>query len=226
MRNVASWILAMLVPLALIGAGVRTLLTHTFLQIEYGMPGFPPDEYGFSMADRLHWGAYGIDYLLNNADISFLGNLQLADGMPLFNARELSHMRDVKRVTHAVLEAWCGVLALLVGLGVWAWRAGWWTWFRRGLRWGGEGTLLLALAVGIVGTIGASGSGDLFWQFFSDFHGLFFSGDSWLFAYSDSLIRLYPIRFWQDAVLYIGIIAATGALALVFLTGRPRKPGA
>jgi uncharacterized membrane protein len=33
---------------------------------------------------------------------------------------------------------------------------------------------------------------------------LFFSGDTWLFAYSDTLIRLFPIRFWEDCFIYIG----------------------
>jgi integral membrane protein (TIGR01906 family) len=34
---------------------------------------------------------------------------------------------------------------------------------------------------------------------FTQFHALFFEGDSWLFRYSDTLIRLYPERFWVDA---------------------------
>ena len=76
---------------------------------------------------------------------------------------------------------------------------------------------LLALTIGVIATIGASGSGDMFWQFFSDFHGLFFTGNSWLFADSTTLIRLYPLQFWQDAVLYIGIVAAAGGLGCVFI---------
>jgi uncharacterized membrane protein len=69
----------------------------------------------------------------------------------------------------------------------------------------------------LVGTVGASGSGDVFWQFFTDFHGLFFKGQSWLFPDSDTLIRLYPLKFWEDAVLYNGVIAALGAFACVFV---------
>ena len=52
-----------------------------------------------------------------------------------------------------------------------------------------------------------------FWQFFTDFHGLFFSGNSWQFLYSDTLIRLFPLRFWQDAFLFAGIIDILGGLA-------------
>ena len=105
-------------------------------------------------------------------------------------------------------------LALIALIGLSAWRAGWLGTFRAGVRIGGVLTLAIAGIAGVLGTLGASGSGALFWEFFSGFHGLFFSGDSWLFEYSDSLIRLYPLRFWQDSLLYIGLLAAVAAAAL------------
>jgi integral membrane protein (TIGR01906 family) len=211
-----GWLITLLIPLALIGLGVRVLLTPLFPNIEYRLPDFPADEYGFTMQDRLHWGPYGINYLLNNADISYLGDLKFADGKPLFNERELSHMHDVKAVTQNFLHIWYVVLVILVLLGIWAWRSKWLPAFRQSLIRGAWLTLGLAVVVGMIATIGTSGSGDLFWQFFSGFHGLFFSGSSWLFEYSDTLIRLYPLKFWEDAVLYIGLVTALGALALVF----------
>jgi integral membrane protein (TIGR01906 family) len=213
-----------LVPLALIGLGVRLLLTRAFTQIEYTLPGFPPDEYGFLTQDRLHWGPYGVDYLLNDSDISYLRDLRFADGSPLFNQRELSHMHDVKVVTRGILRAWYFIIAVLLGLGLGAWRFKSLGAYREGLRGGGWLTLALAATVGLVATIGAAGSGDLFWTFFSDFHAVFFKGDSWLFLDSDTLIRLYPVKFWQDAVLCIGIIAAIGAIALIVGLRDRRRP--
>jgi integral membrane protein (TIGR01906 family) len=213
---VLSWLITLMVPLALLGLGVRVLLTPAFPQFEYRLPNFPADDYGFTTADRLRWGTDGIKYLLNGSDISYLGALKFQDGSPLFSDRELSHMHDVKAVTQGFLRAWYAVLAVLLLIAVWAWRAGWGWAFLVGARRGGKLTLLLALAVGAIGTVGASGSGDIFWEFFSDFHGLFFTGESWLFSYSDTLIRLYPLQFWQDAVLYIGVITAVAAAALAF----------
>jgi uncharacterized membrane protein len=55
---------------------------------------------------------------------------------------------------------------------------------------------------------------DVFCNFFSGFHSLFFEGDSWLFLYSDTLIRLFPIRFWQDVFLWAAVIALGGGIAL------------
>ncbi len=54
----------------------------------------------------------------------------------------------------------------------------------------------------------------MFWKFFTLFHQVFFEGDSWLFLYSDTLIRLFPIRFWQDAVLAAAVISLGGGLGL------------
>ena len=213
---ILSWLITILTPLILIGLGIRLLMTPIFPNIEYRLPWFPKDDFGFTTADRLRWGPYGINYLLNNADVSYLGNLKFSDGSPLFNERELSHMHDVKGVMQGFLNIWYLTLAIIILLGVWAWRKDWLSDYRSGLMRGGWLTLVLAFTIGVIATLGASGNGDMFWTFFEDFHGLFFKGDTWLFPYSDTLIRLYPLQFWQDAVLYIGIIAAVGALALAF----------
>jgi integral membrane protein (TIGR01906 family) len=214
---VISWLITLAIPFALIGLGIRILLTPIFPNIEYRMPYFPPDDYGFSTQDRLHWGMYGINYLINNADISYLGDLKFSDGTPLFTEPELSHMHDVKVVVQKFLDIWYGVLVVLILLGIWAWRGKWLSIFSQGLRRGGWLTLLLAVTIGVIATIGASGNGDLFWNFFADFHHLFFQGNSWLFPDSDTLIRLYPLQFWQDAVLSIGIISALGGLGFAFI---------
>ena len=99
-----AFIVTLLTPIALLGLGLRLLLSPLFLQIEYNMPYFPADEYGFTKQDRLHWAPYAVEYLVNSADISYLGDLKFEDGSPLYNERELSHMQDVKRVTQGALQ--------------------------------------------------------------------------------------------------------------------------
>jgi len=214
--NILSWLVAILVPIALIGLGLRVLLTHTFLQVEYNMPYFPSDPYGFTKEDRLHWAPYAVDYLVNNADISYLGDLKFEDGSPLYNERELSHMADVKRVTQGALNVWYISLALLVMLGVWSWRGDWMQTFRLGLIRGGWLMVGLAGVIGVIVIVGILINPNIFWNFFAGFHALFFEGDSWLFLYSDTLIRLFPLRFWQDAFLYAAVIALGGGFGLAF----------
>ena len=205
--RILAWSITILLPLALTFLGLRLLLTHAFLEVEYRTPGFPADEYGFTLQDRLHWSKISVDYLLNNADISFLGKLTFPDGSALFNPRELSHMQDVKKVVQPVLWIGYGVWLFMLAMGLWAGFGGWWPEFMRGIRRGGW------LTVGIVVVIGIF-AGISFWQFFTVFHELFFSGNSWLFLYSDTLIRLFPLPFWEDAFLFAGVLDVIGGLAL------------
>jgi integral membrane protein (TIGR01906 family) len=212
--TILSYLVTILIPVALIGIGLRALLTPLFLQVEYNMPYFPPDDFGFTKADRLKWAPYALNYLTNSADISYLGNLKFDDGKPLYNERELSHMNDVKRVTQGVLKVWYLSLAALALLGIWAWAGGWWQVYRLGLMRGGWLMVILAVIVGLIAVIGISIDPNLFFSFFTGFHHLFFEGDSWLFLFSDTLIRLFPIRFWQDAFLWAAMIALGGGIAL------------
>ena len=52
--------------------------------------------------------------------------------------------------------------------------------------------------------------------FFVQFHEALFTGDTWLFPDSDTLIRLYPDVFWSD---FGGILAGLTVLQAVLLTG-------
>lgn len=206
-----SYLTTLLTPIFLLGLGLRILLTPLFFTIEYRMPYFPPDQYGFTLEDRLHYAPYAIDYLLNSAEISYLGDLTFDDGSSLFNERELSHMLDVKVVTKAALNVWYVVVATLAGLGAWARFGKWWQAYRLGLKRGGWLMIGLVAAIGLFGVIA-------FQQLFVLFHALFFEGDSWLFLFSDTLIRLFPVQFWRDIFLWAGVISVGGGLILgIFL---------
>jgi len=214
--RILAWLITIFVPFALTFVGLRLLLTPAFPQVEYRTPGFPPDDYGFTLQDRLHWSTISIDYLVNNSDISFLGNLTFPDGSPLFTQDELSHMHDVKGVIQPVLWIEYTVWFLLLGFGLWARFGGWWQEYLRGLKRGGWLTLGLVMVLGILAVTS-------FWQFFTVFHELFFKGNSWLFPTYDTLIRLFPIPFWEHAFLFAGVLDVAGGLVLG-LALRPKHP--
>jgi integral membrane protein (TIGR01906 family) len=214
--NILTFVVSLLTPLALIGLALRILLTPIFYTVEYNMPYFPVDTYGFTKADRMYWAPYAVEYLVNNADSSYLGDLKFPGGAPLYGEREVSHMTDVKNVVKGSLRVWYVSLATLVLLAVLASRGDWKYEYVLALQRGGWWMIGLAVAIGVIAGVGILINPDIFWVFFSWFHSLFFTGDSWLFEYSDTLIRLFPIRFWQDAFLAAAVIALGGGLGLAF----------
>ena len=216
MKKYLSYLISFLTPIALIGIALRILLTPIYFNIEYRMPYFPADEFGFTLQDRLHWAPYAVEYLVNSADISYLGDLQLEGGIPLYNERELSHMADVKNVVQGALRVCYSALAILILLAVLAWRGEWISEYINSLRRGGMWMIGLAIALGLIAGVGITINPNVFWGFFAFFHSLFFTGDSWLFYFSDTLIRLFPIRFWEDAFLAAAILALGGGIALAF----------
>ena len=216
LSNILSYLVSLLVPLALIGTALRILLSPIYINVEYRMPYFPVDEYGMTQQDRLQWAPFALEYLVNNADISYLGDLKFDDGTPLYNERELSHMADVKNVVINALGVWTISLIILAVLAIFAKRGKWTPDYVNGLRRGGMWMIGLATALGLVAGVGILINPDVFWQFFTLFHQVFFTGDSWLFYYSDTLIRLFPMRFWEDAFLWAAILALGGGIGLAF----------
>lgn len=212
---VLSIIVTAIIPFFLLITAIRVMITPLYARIEYNSPGFPEDTFGFTKEDRLYWSEFAINYLINDSDIAYLGDLRFPDGRPLYNQRELSHMVDVKMLVQAAYRAWWMMLAVLAGLGVWAWRGGWSGEYLRGVWRGGWATLGLIVAVLVLVAIS-------FQALFTQFHRLFFTGDTWIFEWSDTLIRLFPMRFWRDAFILVGAVTISGAL-LCILGGRKTK---
>ena len=206
-RRWLSWIVAILVPVVLILTSVRLLMTPAFVNLEYRTPNFPSDPYGFTQEDRLYWSQIALDYLLNDEGISYLENLQFEDGSQVYNARELKHMVDVKNVLQAALLVWYASLISIFLLGIWAYWGAWWDEYKHGLARGGWITVLL-IAVTLVGVLIA------FSVLFVFFHQVFFDSGTWVFRFSDTLIRLFPERFWRDTFIAIGMLSIAGGLAL------------
>jgi integral membrane protein (TIGR01906 family) len=207
--RILSAVGAVLVPFFLIIFAVRLMINPLFARIEYARPNFPQDEYGFNREERLEYSRYAILYLVNNADIDYLADLTFTDGSPLFNQRELDHMVDVKVLITWLLNIWYGVTFVLGGLLILFRRTLRWAQFRRAMGTGGIITIAVLSFVGLLVAIN-------FQWFFTQFHFLFFEGDTWLFYSSDTLIRLFPMQFWLDAAIGVILITLIGAGLLIW----------
>jgi integral membrane protein (TIGR01906 family) len=198
-NRIGLWGISILVPVILLMTSVRILLNPALLEFEYLQKTFPADTYGFTIEDRLKWGNISVQYLLNDEELSFLGDQQFDDGTPLYNDRELSHMLDVKILVQQMIRAWYLLMILFIATAIYAWQADWMRNFLFSLKRGGWITLGL---IGAILLLIVSSFNELF----TGFHRIFFQGDTWLFLYSDSLIRLFPMRFWQDAFIWMAVI--------------------
>lgn len=193
-----KFLVSLSIPVLISVALIRLLLTPLFTSVEYRMPYFPEDSYGFSLEERLKYGQITRRYLVSDQGADVLRDLKFNNGEPLYLEREISHLVDVKNVLQGAFRAWWISLAVFLGglSGIVFWgeedpgtplsRGGWLT----------VGLVIFLLVFSLLS----------FNSLFTRFHQVFFEGDSWLFRYSDTLIRLFPIRFWQDVFILFGLL--------------------
>jgi len=215
--KITSWFITITLPFVLIMFSVRVLFTPLFLSFEYNFPGFPEDSYGFTTEQRMQWGSESINYLFDRSNSSSLSELKFEDGSSIYNDREISHMVDVKVLLNQTLNIFYIILGAYFLIFVFLFKKKSLKFLLQGISSGGW------LTIGLIGFI-IAGIAISFDQLFTLFHKLFFTGDTWLFNYSDTLIRLFPMRLWQDAFIMMGAITLIIAIICVVL-GKKSKPG-
>lgn len=205
--TIIRWLVILSMPFFLGLGMIRAIIAWDYPAFEY--PRIAPDPYGFSNAERLELARGTLAYLQRPEParevIHMLESLRLpGTDQPLYNEREIGHMIDVKNVadgmkrvaTAAGAVVAAGLAVLLIPRATRAY--GWRTVFLAGLA---TVIALAAIALAIL----------IAWPiFFVQFHELLFPPETWTFAYTDSLIRLFPEQFWFD----VGVIASVGTLVL------------
>jgi integral membrane protein (TIGR01906 family) len=199
-------LIAAVVPPVLVVNAFRVLATDSFVRFELGR--IPPDLYGFSDDQRQALALTGLRSIRpGSAGIALLERATLPDGSPAFDHRELTHMHDVRRLFGAALRLQLVVLVVVAVLGLVLARTRLRTAVPTGLLAGALATLAIAVLAVPVILLGFDG-------FFTRFHEVFFEGDSWRFSTADTLIRLYPERFWEDVSQLAAAIVVGQALVL------------
>jgi integral membrane protein (TIGR01906 family) len=218
MRNIINRILKMLpvllMPILLILGSARLLATNAYLAFEYGKASFPPDLYGFTPQQRFELASTNIHYVRAHLPADALAK-QTLDGTAVYNPREVSHMADVQSVFQIILRVWQVAFIVLLLLGFVFWQNGEQVSLASALQAGG------LLTSGIILTIAALAV--FAWQTWFDlFHRFLFVPGSWLFSYSDTLIRLFPVKFWSDATLTISVLSLVEGLIMALIGQRWR----
>jgi integral membrane protein (TIGR01906 family) len=209
--SAAAVILAL--PWFLALTSLLPLISPAFLRLQYARPDVPPSS-RFTPEERQTVAEAAAHYLISGEGIDYLANIADADGTPLFNDRELTHMVDVKillgkaiKIDIVLALVLAASLAILLG--------------REDTRHRTPFYLLVGALVAPTLAVAAMIVVPLqFRWFFVEFHHVFFEGESWLFPRSDTLIQLFPEQFWFDAlqawlflILALSITLAVGAYA-------------
>lgn len=175
------------------------------------------------------FGGISRKYILNREGIEYLAELQFPNGQQaagscedyllprdcsyLYNDRELHHMVDAKVIARYAIWFLWGSLIFIFGMGYWAKKSKGWQEFKIALARGGWLTVGLVIILLIYVALN-------FNQLFITFHEIFFASGTWVFRFSDSLIRLFPVNFWRDAFIWIGVIALGSGASLGYFLGR------
>lgn len=208
---VLSLVVTLAVPVVLLGNGLWLLTNGWYVHAEYARPGFPGDRYGFTKAERTELALVGLDSIhpFNGAGVQVLSDARLPDGQAAFGAREIQHMSDVRGLVGKVLLAHLLALSAIVIVWFAARARGLHGVVSTGLWRGSVLTLALAAAIGLAMLVS-------FDWFFVQFHEALFTGDTWRFAPTDTLLRLYPDAFWSD---FGGVLAGLTVLQAIVLGG-------
>jgi len=210
--RILKTLLVLFIPIILVLGSARLLATNAYLAFEYGKTSFPPDSYGFTPQQRFDLASSNIHYVRAHLPGDALSNETL-NGAPVYNEREVTHMLDVQAVFQAVLRVWQLAFILLLFFGFVFWQTGERKAFASAIQSGGLLTSGIILTIALMALFA--------WQTWFDlFHRFFFVRGSWLFSYSDTLIRLFPINFWFDATLTISFLSFIGGLLIALLGWR------
>ncbi len=198
-------------PVTLILAPMHLFTTPGFVSYEYGLSHVPAS-IRFDAEERLAISDVILDYVRGRVTREELEAVRTTSQEQALNDREVDHLQDVAEVMQG-LSAASGLAFSLAGLGI-VYLAS-----RRK-----PALLGSALSIGaglsgaiIIAVVGASLID--FDTFFRAFHGIFFAEGTWLFYYEDTLIQLYPLPFWVDAVWKMGAIILAAMIA-VFAIGQ------
>ena len=199
----------LLIPILIILTAARLLATDRYLASEYGKASFPPDPFGFTDRQRFILASTNIHYVRAHLPIDELSK-QTLNSMPVYSPREVSHMADVQTIFQLTLRVWWVAFILILLSGFILWRNEKRRMLASAIQSGGLLTSGLILTIALLAVFA--------WQFwFNTFHLIFFKPGSWLFSYSDALIRLFPAEFWFDATLTISFLSFVGGLALALI---------
>ena len=205
-RWVAAAVFIVCIPVFLVLTNVRIATTeervYGYAFSAYDIPavtGIPRPE-----LDR---AAHELVQYLTSSDPDSLLDIRVhvtgGESQPLYNEREILHMRDVKRLFQFVFRvhevAFAYILVYVAGVYLWSREQS----LRRLARQAVVAGIATAVALGVAAVAMLIG----FDQLFLAFHLVSFANDFWqLDPATDRLVQMFPEGFWFDVSIGVGVL--------------------
>ncbi len=207
-KVLASLLVVVLSPIVFVGVPTRLAFNEWFIEWEYSKADFPKDRYGLEDSYRKYLAKLGLRAVLSDEGMEEFKRAKLPNGKKAFTPREVKHMEDVKRLLSLFfpflyISILLSALALLcIGDG----------------RLIGKTLIASSLFSFFLVTAVAVLSVTNYDLAFELFHNYVFDPYSWRFRYTDTLLRIYPMKLWYDGTLFV--LTSAGLLSLLsLLTG-------
>ena len=182
-------------PFWILGISAKLTFQDWFIEYEYSKRDFPKDRWGLSDNIRKDLAKLGLKAVLSKEGLEEFKKARLPTGRKAFRKKEIKHMEDVNRflskfffLSYVFSIFW---LIVLVFQKKRAWKL---------LLYSSIYTFLFFAFVSLI--VFAS-----YEKAFEMFHNYFFGKTSWRFSNYDTLLRIYPMKFWFDGTVVLAIIA-------------------
>ena len=192
-RRIALLVIILLSPVIFLGIPVRLAFTETYLEWYYSSHNLPPDRWGMMKEESLRLAKIGLRSVLSEKGLKEFRKARLPNGRRAFNEREIRHMMDVKTLLDRFFKAF--YLSLLVSFLI--------TMIIKDLKFVSKALIFGSLFSLTLFTTAGALSYLFYSKAFELFHNLFFDPVSWRFRYTDTLLRIYPMKLWFDSTMYV-----------------------
>ena len=217
-HTILSWVLVLIIPLMLISSVAKVEMQFlSFYQYQYEKNGIS-EITGFSNEELMLITRHLVQFFNNKADSAQLIVEKKSKPFYLFHDYEIEHLNDVKTLFHSLFQVLIITLSYFTAYLIFTMvsrNKNRWYYFWKGLRNGNILTLVLLIALGVVVFLG-------FNNIFIKFHYLVFgdpASSPWILdPRTDYLIMMYPLNFWQDAVVMGIAVISIVALLLALMS--------
>ena len=202
-RKVFLVISLLTAPLWIVGFSTRMAFSDWFIDFEYSKEDFPEDRWGMPDEIRKELAKLGLQAVLSDEGLERFKEARLPNGNRAFREKEIKHMEDVKNflkiffpLSYVAFILWFGSFVFL--------REDRW----KALFYSGVFTVGLIFAAGIISYIDYN-------LVFTVFHDHIFGEYTWRFRLKDTLLRIYPMKFWFDGTFFVISLSLLISLSII-----------